>query len=81
MKKYEVTGKIVCWHCRRSDVTLKAFPEPKGPTLDYYCSDCEIYGKPPIGNVSQIPLINPKKDLTKLTVEGGGSSNLAQNEQ
>ncbi len=47
-------SKIVCWKCKRGNVTLCAIPEEKGPSIDYVCEDCKIYGKPSVGNQSRV---------------------------
>ncbi len=46
-------SRLICWKCRKHDVTLINIKNDghKGP--DYVCKDCETFGRPVIGNVSQ----------------------------
>ncbi len=49
-----VYATIICWHCKRSDVTLKKI-KSEDDIEDYVCSNCEVmFPEPPIGNCSKI---------------------------
>ena len=52
--KNKPISRIVCWRCKRYNVTLRAIKEDKGPAIDYVCEFCMQFGKPPIGNQSQV---------------------------
>lgn len=53
---HEPYATIVCWHCRRSDVTLLKVKSGDGDKItDYVCVKCApMYPAPPIGNSSRI---------------------------
>jgi protein-arginine kinase activator protein McsA len=55
------TAQIVCWHCRKGDVTLLRVLRDGKKTEDYICTVCarEDYA-PPIGNMSKIYLKHGK---------------------
>lgn len=55
------TAIIVCWHCRKSNVTLVRVIRDGKKTEDYICTTCkkEDYF-PPIGNMSKIYLKHGK---------------------
>lgn len=55
------TAIIVCWHCRKGDITLLRVRKDGKKTEDYICKECmktEYY--PPIGNMSKIFLKHGK---------------------
>ena len=57
-----VHATIVCWHCKRSDVTLKKVKADDNDYEDYVCVNCEVmFPEPPIGNCSKIYRNKPKE--------------------
>lgn len=59
------TAQIVCWHCKKSGVTLHAIPAEDGTKerselRDYVCTECLLqFPRPPIGNCSKVYLPKP----------------------
>ena len=55
-----VIKQVVCWHCRKGNVTLYNIRDEDGKkTQDYTCGTCKVWGDPPIWNASRI-VISPK---------------------